>query len=224
MNRPQRVLALARAVSARASRSSNRSPMLSNAGSIVRSRNCSHMRRKKNRIAARTVKMMMLTQGMIVTSGLVDRTQGDRVREDREELVPPAVMRHDDPFRRGLGRGQVGRHRLDVEAVHLEIGRPAPARVLVAIDHRAAVVCPDRLDEFHVAAATRLRVRPGIGGGEEPGVLAQVHPLRVGAHDPHHVMLRQRVVEERDHEEREQRQDGPLHIAHGSLTRSSGCR
>ncbi len=125
-------------------------------------------------------------------------------------------MRHHRPFRR-LGVGfQILRLGLQVRGVELEIGRPVPAGILVAVDHRLAVGL-HRLDELHVAVdkprGLIVRRRP-----EDAGPVAQVLALLVGVDDPHDVVLRQGVVQEPDHDQRDQRDEGPFHISHDRLS------
>src|SRR6056297_3791801 len=76
-------------------------------------------------------------------------------------------MGHDHPLRSRFAflREKVRCLGLQIGRVELEIGRPAPAGILVAIDHRP-VVGLKGLDEEYITAWRRW-VRAGVGVGPE---------------------------------------------------------
>ena len=140
-----------------------------------------------------------------------DLGQAQHVGIDRPQVRPHPVIAHLDPDRRRLVRGQVRRLGLHVGRVELEIGRPAPAGILVAIDPGLAVL-QHRADELDVPVA-------GIGIGRfaprpEQAVRADLDPAHLAADDPHDVVRRQRVGQEPARGQHDQNPECPFQSPH----------
>ena len=117
-----------------------------------------------------------------------------------------------DVLRGPRGRFEIGRFGLQVRRVELEIRRPAPAGVFVAIDHNVALG-PTRLDKEHVAVAyggavAHISVRP------EDRIIAKIDALFIGVGDPHDIDLRQRIVKEPGNDQPDHAPKGPFDNRH----------
>src|SRR6056297_2693681 len=122
-------------------------------------------------------------------------------------------MAHRHPARLVLSGFEVAGNRLQVGAVELEIGWPAPAGILVAVYDRAAVRA-NGLDEEDIPARRRGRI-PRARARVEECVHAGVHPADLGVDDPDDVALREIVVKHRADENDQRNDQGPFHVTHG---------
>lgn len=143
-----------------------------------------------------------------------NRVNRDGVRENREQLTAPSIVPDGDPLILSRAGDEDAGARLQICCVELEIRGPAPPRVLVPINARAAVRAL-RLDEKDIPVHGIDRItRAGIG--PENRIRAEIHAADFGVQDLYDVALRQRVVQRRGNDDEDDNPKKPANINHGT--------